>query len=71
MAPLSDTAKTALVARLRMARSGKRISEDALVQPLANQPWLGAGSPWLTFPGTWNMLTSKILMSQDPEGTLL
>ena len=36
MAPLSDTAKTALVARLRMARSGKRLSEDNLVQPLAN-----------------------------------
>ena len=36
MAPLSDTAKTALVARLRMARSGKRNNEDALVQPLAN-----------------------------------
>ena len=36
MAPLSDTAKTALVARLRMARSGKRISEEKLVQPLAN-----------------------------------
>ena len=36
MAPLSDTAKTALVARLRMARSGKRLDEEKLVQPLAN-----------------------------------
>ena len=36
MAPLSDTAKTALVARLRMARSGKRLDDEKLVQPLAN-----------------------------------
>ena len=36
MAPLSETAKQALVARLRcMARSGKRLSEDKLVVPLA------------------------------------
>ena len=35
MAPLSDTAKQALVARLRTARSGKRLSEEKLVRPMA------------------------------------